>query len=71
MKVVPHNLLQLAVTSEIEDRKLRQEYITGCMHNLADMFDLRSKLKTECVKNAWADKFRSEYQQFMSGFFIH
>ena len=54
MNVIPHNLLQLALTPEIEDRKLRQEYITGCMHNLADMFDLRDKLHNEHVKEAWA-----------------
>lgn len=71
LKKYPHNLLQLAFTPEIENVGLRQEFVEGVIHNIADMFSLRNKLKTPEVREAWAMKLKNEYQSFMTGFYIH
>lgn len=71
LKKYPHNLLQLAFTPEIENVGLRQEFVEGVIHNLADMFGLRNKLKNPEVKEAWAKKMKMEYTSFMSGFYVH
>lgn len=71
MRSYPNNLLQLALTPEIERAGLREEYIAGTLHNLANMFSLRSVLKNKAVRSAWADRLRSEWMNFTAGFYVH
>lgn len=65
------NLLNLAFSNIIEKNNLKQEYITGVIHNLADMFSLRSLLKTPEVQIAWCKRFKNEYIHFMAGSYVH
>ena len=71
MLAMPHNLLTLAATKELEQHELQQEHVAGVVHTLADMFDLRDKLKQPEVRKAWLARLRTEYSNFMSGFYVH
>ena len=50
LRVNPNNLIELAFSRHIEAKDLRQEYVSGVVHNLACMFDLRDKLKQPIVR---------------------
>ena len=41
------------------------------MHNLADMWQHRDKLKKEEVKRAYMHRLSNEYKNFMSGIYVH
>lgn len=67
----PSNLMQLANTGLLEKLELKEEFVAGVIHNLADMWQCRDKVKNEEVKKAYMKKLNREYQNFMSGYYIH
>lgn len=67
----PSNLMQLAVTDQIEKLGLKEEFVAGVIHNLADMWQFRNKLKNEEVKKAYMHRLCNEYKNFMSGIYVH
>ena len=71
LKTTPCSYLQLAFSKTIENNNLREEYIVGVIHNMADMFSLRNVLKKKAVRDVWIMHLRAEYQNFMAGFYIH
>ena len=50
---------------------LREEFVAGVIHNLADMWQFRNKLKNEEVKKAYMQRLSKEYQSIMSGVYVH
>lgn len=67
----PYNLIQLAVNNTIPKLELRDEYISGVIHNLAHMYECRNMFHNKDVKNAFIQRFFKTYQMISSGFFIH
>ena len=67
----PSNLMQLAASNELEKLGFREEFVAGVMHNLADMWQFRNKLKNEEVKKAYMHRLSREYQNFMCGVYVH
>ena len=71
LRTTPSNLLELALTRQIEAKGYRQEYVSGVIHNLGAMFDLRDKLKQPIVRQIWGRRFKQEYTSFMTGYYVH
>lgn len=67
----PCNLMQLADSRELQKLGLREEYIAGVIHNLADMWAHKDDLQQPEVKQAFMHRLSREYQSFMSGYYIH
>lgn len=58
LRTTPSNLVELALSRLIEAKGYRQEYISGVIHNLGAMFDLRDKLKQPIVRKIWGRRLR-------------
>lgn len=71
LKTHPSNLITLAANNILTKNNLRDEYITGVIKNLADMYEVRNSFKNQDVKNAFMQRFYHTYQNFMSGIYIH
>lgn len=67
----PCNLLQLADSRELQKLGLREEFIAGIIHNLADMWMHKDDLQQPEVKQVFINRFRREYTNFMSGIYVH
>lgn len=50
---------------------MREEFIAGVLHNLADMWVHKDDLQQPEVKHAFISRFRREYANFMSGIYVH
>lgn len=59
----------------LEDRAIREgkrdQWISDVIRNLANMYDVRRRLTKPWVKAAWADRFRHEVSNIMTGHFVH
>lgn len=71
LKKCPQNLLQLAYNNILAKNNLRDEYVVGVIHNLADMYTLRNTFKNQDVKDAFMQRFCNTYRNFMTGIYIH
>ena len=67
----PCNLMQLADSGELRKLGLREEYVAGVIHNLADMWAHKDDLQQPEVKQAFMGRFRKQYSNFMSGIYVH
>lgn len=67
----PSNLMQLAASDTLQTLGLREEFVAGVIHNLADMFLHRNDLKQPEVKQAFMQKMMNEYRNFASGIYVH
>lgn len=67
----PSNLIQLAQGDVLGKMGLREEFVAGVIHNLADMWQCRGKISNQQVKAAYMFRLKKEYQNFMSGLYIH
>ena len=67
----PSNLMQLAASDTLQTLGLREEFVAGVIHNLADMFLHRNDLKRPEVKQAFMQKMMNEYRNFTSGLYVH
>lgn len=67
----PCNLERLAQTGELEERGLRDEFVAGVIHNLADMWGNRGLIRQPGVKAAYMRRFSREYRNFMAGVYVH
>lgn len=50
---------------------LKEEFIAGVIHNLADMWAARDLIKRPAVKKAYMSRLSLEYRNFMAGYYIH
>lgn len=71
LKNSPQNLFQLAYNNILTKNNLRDEYVVGVIHNLADMYAVRNSFKNQDVKDAFMQRFFNTYRNFSSGVFIH
>ena len=71
MKTHPANLLDLAQTNKIKELGLREEYVAGVIHNLADMWGRRDTIHDPEVKLAYMERFAREWRNFSSGIYVH
>lgn len=71
LKNSPQNLLQLAYNNILTKNNLRDEYVVGVIHNLADMYAIRNTFKNQDVKVAFMQRFFNIYRNFMTGIYIH
>ena len=67
----PSNLISLARSDQLKKLGLKEEFLAGVLHNLADMFQYRERIKNPQVKIAYMFRFTKEYSNFMSGIYIH
>lgn len=67
----PRNLEQMAFTNEIEQVGIRKDWIPGILRNTARMFELRDEIKDPEVKAVWAERFKREVANLMTGHYAH
>lgn len=68
----PDTLLEYAKQNYLINNNLSDKWVSGIIRNLADMYDIRNKLKTPCVRDAWSRKFYNEwYNCFVRNKFVH
>lgn len=67
----PSNMLALASENTLERLGLNDDYISGVLHNLGDMWRLRNRLRNPDVKRAFVARFTKEWQNLMSGIYVH
>lgn len=63
----PMTLEHLAFADELDKRGLNDKCPSDALRNLAAMYDLRKELKKPYVKQAWGQRFHSEYVNILSG----
>lgn len=66
-----NNLVNLALDNTLDRLNLKDEYISGTIHNLAFMYENRNRIQNPEVKKVYLGKFAKQYQNFMSGLYIH
>lgn len=71
LKHNPQNLIHLAMSNDLCNKSLYDEYVSGVIKNLADMYQLRNTIMHKDVKYAFMRRFIAMYKNFMSGFYIH
>lgn len=67
----PTNLLQLTRDDTLNKLGLRDEFVTGVIHNLADMWSHRNDIQQPEVKKEYMKRLVNEYRSFMSGIYVH
>lgn len=67
----PTNLMQLAREDTLQKLGLREEFLAGVIHNLADMWSNRDLIQNPQVKVAYMNRLNKEYSNFMSGVYVH
>lgn len=67
----PTNLLELADSNKLKNLGLREEFVAGVIHNLADMWQCREKITNPEIKKAYKARLCREYRNFMTGLYIH
>ena len=69
--VNPRTLEQLAFGDEAAKLGLKDRFFSDAIRALADMYDVRHRLRKPWVRAAWAARFRSHYASIMTGRFTH
>lgn len=67
----PSNFISLAHSNELKKLGLREEFVAGVIHNLADMWLYRDRIANPDVKKAYMSRLTREYTNFMSGLYVH
>ena len=67
----PTNLLELADSNKLKNLGLREEFVAGVIHNLADMWQCREKITNPEIKKAYHGRLCREYRNFMCGIYVH
>lgn len=67
----PSNLLKIYHDDTLEKNGLNDDYISGVLHNLGDMWRTRKRLKNPEVKQAFDRRFTREWQNMMCGIYVH
>lgn len=67
----PSNFISLAHSNEMKKLGLREEFLGGVIHNLADMWLYRDRIANPDVKKAYMSRLTREYTNFMSGIYVH
>lgn len=67
----PTNLLELAETETLKKLGLKDEFVTGVIRNMSDMWAMRNSIKQPEVKKVYMRRFALQYRNFMSGLYIH
>lgn len=67
----PSNLIGLNNSGELKKLGLKEEFITGVIHNLADMWGHKDLIKQPEVKMAYMQRFINEYRNFSTGIYVH
>ena len=57
----PTNLIELANGDQFKNLGLRDEFVAGVIHNLADMWQFRDKIINPDIKKAYQNRFYREY----------
>lgn len=71
LRQTPSNLADLAYSNKLLKMNLRDEFVSGVIHNLADMYTIRNTFKNQDVKDAFMNRFFNTYRNFMTGIYIH
>lgn len=71
LRQAPNNLADLAYSNKLLKMNLRDEFVSGVIHNLADMYTIRNTFKNQDVKEAFMQRFFNTYRNFMTGIYIH
>ncbi|WP_407450940.1 glycosyltransferase family 2 protein [Fibrobacter sp.] len=71
LKDTPSNLMSLAVNDTLKSLNLNDEYVAGVVHNLADLYAVRNRIKKPEVKAALMKRLGQSYLKFMSGIYTH
>lgn len=61
----------LAFSNILVQRGLKDRWVSDCLRNLANMYDVRHELKKPYVRDCWAIRFRQECANIMGGHFVH
>lgn len=64
-------LEQLAFGDAAVKAGKNDRWISDVIRNLANMYDVRRRLSKTWVRDAWAQRFRAEVSNFMTGHFVH
>lgn len=67
----PTTLEVLAFDNTLQKLGLRDNWIADFLRNIATMYEIRNKLTKPEVKFAWAQRFKQEIANLMTGKFIH
>ena len=67
----PTNLLELGNSNQLKSLGLKEEFVTGVIHNLADMWQYRDRITNQEIKRAYQNRLYREYQNFMTGIYVH
>lgn len=57
----PTNLIELANTDQLKKLGLREEFVAGVIHNLADMWQFRDKIGNPEIRKVYQRRLYKEY----------
>ncbi len=66
----PHTIEQLAYENTLVQKGLKDGVVSDVLRALAEMYDIRNKLKTPEVRAAWSCRFSKVVSNVMSGRFV-
>ena len=67
----PMTLEQLAFENVLPKAGLKDKYVSDCLRNIANLYDVRNSLKQQWVRDGWANYFRSVVSRCLSGHIGH
>ena len=66
-----HTLEALALEDEAIRAGKNDRWVSDVIRNFANMYDVRHRLTKPWVREAWAQRFRAEVSNIMTGHFVH